>query len=362
MNILPLCLSLISFLVGADKQTEQVSAELLFVGDAMTHQAQIDHALEEGNGTTYDFDDCFSLIAPAIVSADYAVCNLETPLGGGPKYTGFPCFSAPDSYALALRDAGFDMFLTANNHSLDRLDRGVRRTINVLDNLMVDHVGTYYDAEQRKKQIPFVKDINGIKIGFLNYTYGTNGLQAQNGAEVALINKQKMADEIKQTRNAGAEIVCVCIHWGIEYVLLENAHQRDMAKFLVQQGVDLIIGGHPHVIQPMKIVRNETENKDVLIVYSLGNFISNMKTNDTRGGALVRCRIVRGNDGIARLESVGYDTFFAAKPVGKGSNFMVIPSGLNHLIPLNQRAHWHIFNNAAHRIFNMYNVNVSSLY
>ena len=362
MNILPLCLSLISFLVGTDKQNESVSAELLFVGDAMMHQAQIDQALELGNGVSYNFDDCFSLIAPAIVSADYAVCNLETPLGGGSKYTGFPCFSAPDAYAVALRNAGFDMFLTANNHSLDKLDRGIRRTIEVLDNLEVDHIGTYYNIEQRKKQIPFVKDVNGIKIGFLNYTYGTNGLEAKNGAEVALIDKKKISEEISQTRNAGAEILCVCIHWGVEYVLLENSHQRDIADFLVQQGVDLIIGGHPHVIQPMKIERNEKENKDVLIVYSLGNFISNMKTDDTRGGALVKCRIVRGEDGIARFVSAGYDTFFAAKPTGKNSNFMVIPSYMDNLIPSGQTAHWHIFNNAARKIFDMHNVNIHSLH
>lgn len=358
MNILPLCLSLISFLTGADKAGELVSAELVFVGDAMTHQAQIDHALSEGNNLRYDFDDCFSLIAPTIVAADYAVCNLETPLGGGPRYTGFPCFSAPDSYAEALKSAGFDMFLTANNHSLDRLDRGIRRTIDVLDSMDVDHIGTYHNARQRNELVPFIKTINGIRIGFLNYTYGTNGLEAKDGAEVSLIEKDKIADEIARTRQAGAEILCVCIHWGIEYVLLENTYQRDMADFLVRQGVDLIIGGHPHVIQPMKVVRNEKENKDVLIVYSLGNFISNMKTGDTRGGALVKCKISRDKNGKARFQSAVYDTFFAAKPMGRGTNFRVIPSRWSDLIPPSQLGHWHIFNNAAQRIFDTHNIGV----
>ncbi len=362
MNILPLCLSLISFLTGTNSIDKSIGAELLFVGDAMMHQAQIDHAFLEGNNTSYNFDDCFSLIAPTIIDADYAVCNLETPLGGGPKYTGFPCFSAPDSYAEALKNAGFDMFLTANNHSLDRLDKGVRRTIKVLDNMHIDHIGTYHDTIQRQQLIPFIKNINGIKIGFLNYTYGTNGLKATNGAEVALIDRQKISNEIKRTRNAGAEIICVCIHWGIEYVLLENSTQRDIADFLIKEGVDLIIGGHPHVIQPMKIIRNKQENKDVLIVYSLGNFISNMKTNDTRGGAFIKCRISRDSNGKARLINANYDTFYTVKPIGKGSNFMVVPSWLSNHIPAGQIANWHIFNNTARKIFNTHNINVLPLH
>ncbi len=119
-----LLFSLLSFIVGADAAAGQSpAAELLFVGDAMQHQAQLDQALAEGNGLNYDYSACFQLIAPDVMKADYAVCNLEVPLGGGPRYSGYPCFSAPDSYAEALRDAGFDLFLTANNHCLDSGDR-----------------------------------------------------------------------------------------------------------------------------------------------------------------------------------------------------------------------------------------------
>lgn len=349
--------SLLSFITGAATPGESQRAELLFVGDAMQHQAQLDRAKELG-GDSYDYSDCFTLIAPEVTAADYAVCNLEVPLGGGPSYSGYPCFSAPDSYAKALKDAGFDLFLTANNHCLDRRDKAARRTLVALDSLGVDHIGTFHDSAQREKLVPFIKDINGIKFGFLNYTYGTNGIEPVDGMEVALIYRPRMAEEIKKTREAGAEIVVVTIHWGVEYVLLQNKNQEDIAQFLTDQGVDLIIGGHPHVIQPMKVVRNEKESKDVLVVYSLGNFISNMKTADTRGGALVRAVVERDADGVARFKHADYDTFFSAKPAGGESNFKVIPSWMPEKIPVGQKAHWELFDRGAQRIFDKHNVNV----
>lgn len=352
-----LLFSLLSFLTGASTPGQSQRAELIFVGDAMQHQAQLDRAKEIG-GNCYDYSDCFTLIAPEITKADYAVCNLEVPLGGGPSYSGYPCFSAPDSYAKALKDAGFDLFLTANNHCLDRRDKAARRTLTALDSLKVDHIGTFHDAAQREKLVPFIKDINGIKFGFLNYTYGTNGIEPAEGIEVALIDRNKMAEEIKKTRDAGAEIIVVAIHWGVEYVLLQNKNQEDLAQFLTDQGADLIIGGHPHVIQPMKVIRNEKEGKDVLIVYSLGNFISNMKTADTRGGALVRTVIERDEDGIARFKHADYDTFFSAKPAGGKSNFKVIPSWMPQHIPAAQKAHWELFDRGARKILDKYNVKV----
>lgn len=353
-----LLFSLISYLVGSAAPGGPSGADLVFVGDAMQHQDQLDTARAVGHGE-YDYSDCFTYIAPTIAQADYAVCNLEVPLGGGPDYSGFPCFSAPDSYAVALKDAGFDMMLTANNHCLDRRDRGARRTLHALDSLKIDHIGTYHDAAERSRLVPFLKDINGIKFAFLNYTYGTNGIEPREGAEVALIDKKKMAEEIKLARDAGAEIVVTAMHWGVEYVLRENAEQRNIANFLVDQGVDLIIGGHPHVIQPMEVVRNEKEGKDVLVVYSLGNFISNMKTGDTRGGALVHVRVERDADGVARFKSAGYDTFFSAKPTGAGTNFQVIPSWMEDKIPAAQLSNWNLFNRSATHIFDTYNKGVA---
>ena len=337
------------------------TATLLFVGDAMQHQAQLDRARQLGNGR-YDYSGCFDLLAPTIKEADYAVVNLEVPLGGGRGgYTGFPCFSAPDSFAEALREAGFDLFLTANNHTLDRSDAGLRRTIHVLDSLQVDHTGTFTDAAARQSLVPLIKNINGIRTAFLSYTYGTNGLTAKDGAEVALTDRKKMAEEISLARKKGAEIIVVCVHWGVEYVLHENDNQRALAQFLVDQGADMVIGGHPHVIQPMKVVHSDKHGKDCLVVYSLGNFISNMKTDDTRGGAMVTCTIERGNDGVARFKNAVYDTFYSAKPDGSDrSNYQVIPSWMPERIPAAQTGWWRTFDTSARRVFDAENVNVPS--
>lgn len=358
-----LAFSLLQFITGSAACPDTVApapagATLLFAGDAMQHQAQLDQALLEGGGKAYDYSECFRWIAPEITEADYAVVNLEVPLGGGPRYSGYPCFSAPDSYAQALADAGFDMMLTANNHCLDSGMKAARRTLEALDSLGIDHIGTFKDAADRERKVPFIKDINGIRFGFLNYTYGTNGIPARDGMEVSLIDRPSMAAEIEKTRAAGAEIVVVLMHWGIEYVLRENAIQRDLARFLIENGADMIIGGHPHVVQPMKMVRDEKRGQDVPVVYSLGNFISNMKTGDTRGGAYMRVRVERDSDGKPRVKWADYDTFFSAKPTGKGSNFTVIPSRRTDLIPDSQKAHWQIFIRAASKLFDSENVNV----
>lgn len=350
--------TVITLLSASGVSFESPEALLLFAGDAMQHQAQLDKAKELGNGE-YDYSDCFTLISPEIQKADYAVCNLEVPLGGGNDYSGYPCFSAPDSYALALKDAGFDMLLTANNHCLDRRGKAAIRTLDALDSLQIDHIGTFRSLAERDSLVPFIKDINGFRIAFLNYTYGTNGIHPSDGIEVALIDKAKIKKEIDLSRAKGAEIVVVAIHWGIEYVLLENNVQRNIADFLVDCGADLVIGGHPHVVQPMKIVRNEKENKDALIVYSLGNFISNMKTADTRGGAMVWVTLSRDSIGNAKIEKAEYEKIFAAKPEN-GHNFRVIPDHLSDSIPLSQQAHWSIFNRSASKIFDKYNINVSN--
>ncbi len=317
MCVLPLVVSLVNLIFGVDQ------AELVFAGDAMQHMAQIEAARQQDG--TYDYSDCFAEIAPMIQSADYAVVNLETPIGSG-DFTGYPCFNAPASFARALRDAGFNLMLTANNHTLDRRDRGVHATIDSLDAPGIEHIGTYHNAAARDSLSAFVRNISGIRIGFLNYTYGTNGITVSGDAVVNYIDRGKIAEDIASLRDAGAEIITVAVHWGDEYHLLENSAQRSLADFLVDQGVDLVIGGHPHVIQPMEVRHNDELGKDVLVVYSLGNFISNMKTRDTRGGAIVRVSLVKGKDGVARFDRASYDLVFTVPPSSPGDNFRLVPA------------------------------------
>lgn len=340
-------LSLASHNIAASEVT------LLFAGDAMTHQGQIDAARQPDG--SYSFGDCFTEVAPVIQQADYAIVNLETTLGGAP-YSGYPCFCAPDSYADALRDAGFDLMLTANNHTLDRRDRGLKRTIEQLDRRKIPHIGTYMSQAARDSILPFIADVKGFKIGMLNYTYGTNGIEAHGGVVVDYINRDKIAQDIDRARQRGAEIIMVAVHWGSEYQLLPHQSQRKLADFLTAHGVDLVIGSHPHVIQPMEMRTDSISGKKSLVVYSLGNFISNMKTRDTRGGALAIAKLRRDSLGKAYIESASYRLLFTKPGVAGKSNYTLHPA--ERFNDPQWGGHCKAFQRSAEAIFNKHNINV----
>jgi len=317
---LPLFAGLFKILLALSAQSEAV---ILFAGDAMQHKAQLEAARQDDG--TYSYIECFEPVKELVSEADYAVVNLETPLGGRP-YRGYPCFSAPDSYAKALVESGFDLILTANNHTLDARDRGLRRTVAALDSMAIAHIGTYRNAASRDKEIPLIVNIKGFKVGFLNYTYGTNGIEIQGDAVVDYINRDIMAADIAATRRAGAEILCVAVHWGDEYKLLPNSSQKNLAKWLCDQGVDIIFGGHPHVIQPMELIDNPVTGRKTAIFYSLGNFISNMKTRDTRGGAISRVTLRRDSIGKAYVDDLTYQLVFTVPPTRPGTTFLLYPA------------------------------------
>ncbi|MCM1310400.1 MAG: CapA family protein [Bacteroides sp.] len=327
-------------------EAQPQAAELIFAGDAMMHEAQIS-ASRTPDG--HDFSGYFDSIRTCIESADFAVVNFEAPLGDKP-YRGYPCFSAPDEYPRALTDAGFDFFLLANNHILDRRDRGLHRTISRLDSLGIPHCGIYHNAAHRDSLCPHIVDINGFKVGILNYTYGTNGITIQHDALVNYIDTAAIARDICQARTAGAELIAACLHWGEEYRLLPNAQQKRLADWLCTKDVDMIIGGHPHVIQPMEMRRHNGRN--TLVVYSLGNFISNMKTADTRGGAMVRIRLERDSRGKAGVASAEYSLVFTEPPTPTRPNFRLMPAEKSK----DYRAAAFIKN--AEAIFSKHNINV----
>lgn len=327
-------------------------ADLLFAGDAMMHQGQIDAARRRDG--TYDYSECFSALKPAVSDADFAVVNLETPCAPG-RYSGYPCFNAPASYPEALKNAGFDLMLTANNHCLDRRDRGLLGTIHCLDSLQIAHTGTFTSAAERRKQVPLIRDIKGFKVAFLNYTYGTNGIRLTTDACVDYIDRDRIRKDVEQARQSGAELVCVCPHWGEEYRLLPSASQKSLADFMIECGADMVIGSHPHVIQPMEM-RSRPDGRKALVVYSLGNFISNMKTRDTRGGAIVRVRLVRDSDGLARVDSAAYALVFTV-PAGGGHNFRLVAADPK-LVPQQWRGHCQEFVRSATSVFNSHNKSV----
>ena len=202
---------------------------LLFVGDLMQHQAQID-AARTPNGS-YDYNECFSLVEKQIKDADIAIGNLEVTLGGTP-YRGYPAFSAPDEFLYTIKDAGFDVLLTANNHCLDRGSKGLERTIQMLDSLQIAHLGTYKDAKKRTTHHPYILRKNGFCIALLNYTYDTNGLRPTGGNIVNYITKEEILKDIQIAHTYRPDAIIACMHWGVEYKQLPNQEQKELALSL----------------------------------------------------------------------------------------------------------------------------------
>ena len=283
MKILLSGFCLLSFL----PLSAQDSLTILFAGDAMMHQKQLDNTRR---GDSFDLGGYFAEIEKEVKAADIAVVNFEVPLGGEP-YSGYPAFSAPEDFALALQKAGFDFFLLANNHCLDRRTRGLVRTIQTLDSLGIRHAGTFLDPDHRHRTYPMLLRKKDFRIIMLNYTYDTNGLKAK------LFNP---------------DFIIANMHWGLEYEQMPSRKQRELADWLMRQGVDLVIGSHPHVVQPMELLRGKDGTPDRLVVYSLGNFISNMSREHTDGGVMVK--VVLGRKGLRRyIASAQYSLIYSSR-------------------------------------------------
>lgn len=254
---------------------------LLFVGDIMQHDSNIATAYDPVS-KKYDYSACFEYVAPIIRSADLAIGNLELTLAGAP-YKGYPQFSAPDALAVELRRTGFDVLVTANNHSVDRRRKGVERTIRVLDSLQFLHTGTFIDSAARANTYPLIIEKNGFRLSLLNYTYGTNGIPVTKPNIVNLIDTVQLKFDLAKARAQKTDAIIVFMHWGAEYQSLPNAEQKRLTKLCFREGAKLVIGAHPHVLQPMEW----NKERDQLVVYSLGNFVSGQRPRYRDGGAIV---------------------------------------------------------------------------
>ena len=273
-----LVLLLITVTVHAQDTTR---LSLIFAGDIMQHDAQIAEGYDPVT-KTYDYTSCFSDIKPLLETADIAIGNLELNLAG-PPYKGYPQFSSPDALATAVKYAGFDVVVNSNNHSVDRGRKGVERTIKILDSMKITHTGTFRDTTVRSQTYPLVIEKNGFRLSLLNYTYGTNGIPIPKPVVVNLIDTVQMKSDFAKARNQHTDAIIVFLHWGIENQNLHNKMQTQLAEFCFRQGAKLVIGSHPHVLQPMEWHKE----KDQLVIYSLGNFVSNMLNRYQYGGAAV---------------------------------------------------------------------------
>ena len=302
------------------------TATIRSAGDVLIHIPVFQNARKSDG--SYDFSHIFTYSEDIISDCDYFVANLETTLGGtnGRSYTGFPRFNSPDSIVDALKGAGVDCLLTANNHTFDTNGSGVLRTIDIIEKAGLDYTGTRKTTDDLQY---FTKKISDIKFGFACYTYETptsEGRKALNGLLVdtttaPLINSfnpakpQAFYDElesnIKAMKKKGAEVIVVYVHWGEEYQLAQNTKQQEIAQAICDLGADVIIGGHPHVVQPIDLITSTDGTHKTVCVYSMGNFLSNqrrnlmgLKTGHTEDGLIFEMTFSKYSDGTVVFDSI----------------------------------------------------------
>ena len=304
--------------IGEDKNNEEqpVIFTLTALGDTLCHNTQYWDAYNSET-KEYDFSYVYEDIKYYTKVADITVGSLETTFAGEDKgYSNYPTFNSPDSLATALKKIGVDVISLAGNHALDYGYSGICRTIDVLDNADISHLGTYKTAEDQEKLL--IKNVKGVKIAFINYTYGTNGISVPSGKEfcVNLIDKNLIKKQIDQAKSEGADMIVACMHWGTEYKTSANSEQKELADYLFKNGVDIILGNHPHVLEPMEkktITLDDGTTKDVFVVYALGNFTADQRDEITRDSAILNLNITKNVDGNISINKVDYVPIYMYK-------------------------------------------------
>ncbi len=308
--------------VVSEAAPEPITATLAVCGDTMSHMPQTNDAWDEAQGK-YDYAPMLSGARAWTEAADFAVANLETTFAGGPDYSGYPAFNTPDDLADNLKEMGFDLLLTANNHCMDRGYDGLVRTLDVLDERGFQHVGTYRTQEERDQNSGIVvADVGGISVAFLGYTYGTNGIPvaSDRSYSVNLFNTDYMdacstpdtariEADMAAARELDADLIAVMIHWGIEYQTQQNDYQEQIAQLFFDQGADIILGGHPHVLQPMELrtlTDEEGNTKQGFVCYSLGNFISAQNDQYTDTTVVLNLQLTK-DPATGKTEVSGYN-------------------------------------------------------
>lgn len=294
---------------------EDISIKMSVIGDIMCHNSQYNDAY---NGSTYDFSYVFNDITDYISSADIAVGNLETTFAGKARgYSNYPRFNTPEQLANNLKDFGIDVVSTANNHCMDTNYSGLVSTLDFLDNVGISHMGTNRTVDEQNTIL--IKDVNGIKIAFLAFTYGTNGIPIPSDKSycVNLIDEDLILKQISLAKEQNPDLICVNMHWGIEYQTKQNSEQERLANLLFKNGVDVILGSHPHVLQPMEkktVTLEDGSTKDCFVIYSLGNFMSGQTKTNTRNSVILNIDFTKnGETGKTTIDSVSYIPIYMYK-------------------------------------------------
>ena len=355
---------LLAFASSAFSQdTTRIS--LLFAGDVMGHDSQIASAYDPA-GKKYDYTSCFRLLAPYIKNADLAIANLEVTLAG-PPYKGYPQFSSPDALAVALKNMGFDALVTSNNHCVDRGKKGLVRTIKVLDSLDIPHTGTFIDSTERRMKYPLMIYKNGFSIALLNYTYGTNGLPVHKPNVVNMLDTALIRKDIGKAKQMKPDVIIVFTHWGAEYQSLPSKAQKDITTFCFRHGANLVIGAHPHVIQPMEWRKESNQ----FVAYSLGNFVSGQRKRYTDGGSLAYLELEKvvftPDSSRTTIDSAGYYLAWVHRTADAAKDYYMVPGSgdlrkhLNFIkTPLAQDA-YKLFLSDSRLLSRKYNRNVEEI-
>lgn len=286
------------------------------IGDIMCHNTQYKDAYTSND--SYDFSYVFKDIKNYISEADIAVGNLETTFAGKARgYSNYPTFNTPEQLAYNLKDFGIDVVSTANNHCMDKNFSGLVSTLNYLDDAGIAHMGTNATQEDQNKIL--VKEVNGIKIAFLSFTYGTNGIPIPSDKPFAvnLIDDNLILNQLSLAKEQNPDLICVNMHWGIEYQTKQNKEQERLANLLFTNGADVILGSHPHVLQPMEkktITLEDGSTKDCFVIYSLGNFMSGQTKANTRNSVILNMSFTKsGETGKTTIDSASYVPIYMYK-------------------------------------------------
>ncbi len=309
---------------NAEEEKEEDPTDVTFtlsaIGDIMCHNTQYNDAYNSDTDS-YDFSYVFDGISFYTKTADICVGNLETTFAGEDVgYSSYPTFNTPDSLAYELKDIGVDVLSTAGNHALDKGFDGLSRTIDVLNDADIAHLGTYKSEEDQNKTL--IKYVKGIKIAFVNYTYGTNGISIPSDKQfcINLIDEDLMKKQIDAAKEQKPDIIIACMHWGNEYKTTQNSTQEELADFLFQNGVDIILGTHPHVLEPMEkrtVTLEDGSTKDGFVIYSLGNFISDQNAEYTRDSIILNLDITKHVDGSITIDNYDYVPIYMYKDTTK---------------------------------------------
>ena len=299
-----------------EEKIEPINFTMTAIGDTLCHNTQYWDAYNSST-KQYDFSYVYDDIKDYTSSADITIGSLETTFAGEDRgYSNYPVFNSPDSLATGLKDIGVDVISLAGNDALDYGYSGICRTIDVLDNVGISHLGTYKSAEDQNKIL--IKDVKGVKIAFINYTYGTNGIPVPSDKPYCLnlIDKDLISKQIKQAKEQNVDMIVACMHWGTEYKTSANYEQKELADFLFKSGVDIILGNHPHVLEPMEkktITLDDGSTKDVFVVYAVGNFTADQRAEITRDSAILNLDITKDSDGKILINKVSYVPIYMYK-------------------------------------------------